>query len=199
MKNWKLVAFILICATQLGVPASMIHQQQKILSVGKVYRFKTAPVDPADPFRGRYVAVRFEAECLDSTVEPQRLADRTWWYAQLQINDDGYTKLHSLSRDAPPKEHLRIKLAEWGCENGQRRVLLPFDRYYMDEALAPAAESAYLALNRGTAPDSANPGHDPRRPAHVTVRVLDGKAALEELYLDGKPVSEYLRTSVPPP
>jgi hypothetical protein len=49
----------------------------------------------------------------------------------------------------------------------------------MDEKLAPLAEIAYRDASRGRPEE-----------AYVTVRVLDGTAVLEELYLKGKPVRE---------
>ena len=50
----------------------------------------------------------------------------------------------------------------------------------MDENAAPAAEVAY----RARAADIES---------WVTVRILDGRAVIEELYIGGKPVREYLR------
>jgi hypothetical protein len=69
-------------------------------------------------------------------------------------------------------------------------VALPFDRYYLPEDLAPAAEQAYRTLA------SREPG--PTR-AWVDVRVRDGHAVLEELYLDGVPVREVLAAATPAP
>ena len=64
--------------------------------------------------------------------------------------------------------------------NADSAVLeLPFDRYYMQESLAPEAESAYAERLR-----------DER--AWVTVRLHDGHAVLEELWIDDLPIREYL-------
>ena len=48
-------AFILLVLVQLFVPANMILEQEDILKNGTPYKFKTAPIDPYDPFRGKYV------------------------------------------------------------------------------------------------------------------------------------------------
>ena len=55
----------------------------------------------------------------------------------------------------------------------------PFDRYYLEEHRAPAAEAAYRAANTRT-----------NRDAHVVVRVLDGRGVLEDLVIAGKSVQE---------
>jgi uncharacterized membrane-anchored protein len=58
----------------------------------------------------------------------------------------------------------------------------PFDRYYMDEHVAPAAEAAYWEHSRGEV-------HD----VYVTVRVKDGNAVVEELFIAGTSIGEFLR------
>lgn len=185
--HWRTIAFALLCAVQLAVPAHMILQQQRVLAEGSLHRFRTAPVDPADPFRGRYVALRFDAECVPAGTLPPTADTRRRLYAALQRDAEGYTVLTSLHGQPPAGESIAVRPAGWGCGEREQRVLLPFDRYYMDEALAPEAELAYLALNRrGEALELP-------RNTYVSVRVLDGRAALEELYLDGLPVRDYLR------
>lgn len=184
-----LALFALLCAAQLAVPAQMIRAQQLLLAEGSLHRFRTAPVDPADPFRGRYVALRFEAECVPADSLPPGFDTHRRLYAKLQRGDDGYTVLASLHEQPPAGEFLQVRPGGWGCAEQQQRVLLPFDRYYMEEALAPQAELAYLALNRRGEAAMTPPN------TYVTVRVLDGDAALEDLYLDGKPVLDFLSSA----
>ena len=59
MKKRKLLitSFILLCLVQTAVPLSMIARREFTLRNGRVYKFKTAPVDPYDAFRGRFVAL----------------------------------------------------------------------------------------------------------------------------------------------
>ena len=65
-----------------------------------------------------------------------------------------------------------------------KTVSLPFDKYWVTERDAPAAEAAYRAQSRRD-----------KRNAFCTVRVFRGDAALEQLYLDGVPLGEYLRAN----
>ena len=62
MKHWRLLVFALVGFAQLAVPASLIWKRERTLRQGHVWKFRTAPVDPVDAFRGRYVALEFEAE-----------------------------------------------------------------------------------------------------------------------------------------
>ncbi len=61
-------------------------------------------------------------------------------------------------------------------------MTLPFDQYWLDENIAPQADRAYAENSRRGA-----------AAAYVTVRVRDGDAALEQLYIDDVPLREYLR------
>jgi hypothetical protein len=61
-------------------------------------------------------------------------------------------------------------------------VRFPFDRFWVTEKNAPAAEKAYIENSRRE-----------KQNAYVTVRVRDGDAAIEELFIDNQPLKEYLR------
>jgi hypothetical protein len=58
---------------------------------------------------------------------------------------------------------------------------IPYDRFYMDEFDAPAAESAYHKASRRE-----------KRTAHVVVRMRRGFGVLENLFIDDVPIQEYL-------
>ncbi|MBD3630845.1 GDYXXLXY domain-containing protein [Cyclobacterium sp.] len=59
MANKKIVlpVFVLIALLQLYLPAKMILDREDILHKGKEYKFKTQPIDPNDPFRGKFIAL----------------------------------------------------------------------------------------------------------------------------------------------
>ena len=62
MKSWRLIVFAVVAAAQLGVPASLMWKREQTLRHGSVWKFRTAPVDPIDAFRGRLIALEFDAE-----------------------------------------------------------------------------------------------------------------------------------------
>jgi hypothetical protein len=57
---------------------------------------------------------------------------------------------------------------------------MPFGRFYMDEDLAPEAERAVWSGPRG------------QREASVSVRVRNGVGVIEDLYIDGTPIHQWL-------
>ena len=66
MKNKKYIIglFLLLAIVQIFVPLKMIFEQENILAKGIIMKFKTQPIDPADPFRGKYVQLNFAAETI---------------------------------------------------------------------------------------------------------------------------------------
>lgn len=56
--KWITLGFILV-AVQLVVPASMIYNAEAIIAKGTEYKFITTPIDPTDPFRGKYITLSY--------------------------------------------------------------------------------------------------------------------------------------------
>ena len=61
-KRYLFAGFILVALLQLFVPANMIWQEEGTIQEGTEFHFKVAPVDPNDPFRGKYISLAFEAD-----------------------------------------------------------------------------------------------------------------------------------------
>jgi uncharacterized membrane-anchored protein len=177
VKRWRLIIFALVAFAQFAVPASLILKRERTLREGRVWKFRTAPVDPVDAFRGRYIALEFEAEGQEISPPPNAQFHQTV-FVTLRENAEGYAEIDQVSPARPAgDEFIEAQLVG-------KTVSLPFDKYWVTERDAPAAEAAYRAQSRRD-----------RRNAYVTVRVFRGDAALEQLYLDGLPVGEYLRTN----
>jgi|GEM_PF-2234031 len=63
-------------------------------------------------------------------------------------------------------------------------VKLPFDRYYMEENMAPRAEQAYWDHSRNRALERMS----------VTVRILNGQGLIENLWIGDRTIGEYLKS-----
>ncbi len=177
------VLFVGVALLQLAVPASMILRREQVLREGRVVRFRTAPVDPYDAFRGRYVALRYEQDTVPAQTGAQELSRGMPIYVQLEEGEEGFSRPVSYARtrpDAGVYMRVRVQWVHWN--DREIHIEYPFDRYYMNEREAPRAERAVQQLSRG------NP-----QPTYVTVRLKDGMAVLEDLFLDGKSVDAFLQ------
>jgi uncharacterized membrane-anchored protein len=172
--------FLCLALVQLAVPASMIVRRELTLHSGRQYRFQTAPVDPYDPFRGRYVALNLHANTAPRPLDLS-LTSGQRVYAILTEDAEGFATIASLAL-TPPGGDAYFQTHVSYVSDDRVHIAIPFDRYYTDEHLAPAAERAYWQHSR-------LPAHE----AYITVRIKDGLAVLEELYIAGKPLQEFLQ------
>jgi uncharacterized membrane-anchored protein len=184
---------IVVAAAQLAIPATMIHRQETILRDGREYKFKTRPVDPADAFRGRYVWLGFEQDHApwkgpSGSDEETHGRHGQNAFATLAVDANGFAQVSAIAPSKPASgDFLKVQVSYrgWGTNVGDVWFSMPFDRYYMEESKAPEAERVYWQhQNRRTTTN------------HMTfavVRVLDGRAALENVILDGRPIAEYVK------
>lgn len=177
MKHWRLVVFVLVAATQVAVPASLIWKRERTLRQGHVWKLRTAPVDPVDAFRGRYVALEFEAETQQISPPPSSQYGQTV-FVTLRADAEGFAAIDQVLASRPNSNDFMVAQLQGAT------ISLPFDKYWVTERDAQAAEAAYRTQSTRE-----------KRNAFVTVRVFKGDAALEQLYLDGLPLGEYLRAN----
>ena len=186
MKTLRLAIFILVALAQLSVPALMAWGRIQTLAHGRVWKFKTAPVDPEDIVRGRYVALRFAAATILSHDEAyQKFAAGTKVYFVLKEDADGFAKIERISEKPLSGDNVIIGEISYFLDE-EEGVIFPFNRFWVTEKDAPAAEKAYRENSRRG-----------KENAYVTVRVRDGDAALEQLYIDNQPLRDYLRARSP--
>ncbi len=173
-----IVVFIIVSLVQLAVPANMIYKYQHILTFGKEFKFKIAPVDPSDPFRGKFVRLRMEAD----NVRVDSLNDwqsKEVIYLKIETQPDGFVRVFDLSREKPQMGGDFIK-ARVDYETDNSVVIeYPFNKYYLEESKAPEAERLYFKASRDTANAS-----------FVTVNVMDGGAVLKDLIIKGKSIKD---------
>lgn len=178
MKSLPLGVFALTVLAQWLVPLAAIRQHEKVLVEGQLVRLKCTAPDPYDPLRGRYLAVRPEAS--EVKVDKELKSYRGPGYAVLAIGADGIATVNRIERERPAEGlFVRVRV-RWAYE-GKARFDWPFDRYYLNETLAPEADR-WLAESLRSA-----------KSVLAEVRVFDGRAVLEDLSLDGKSFREHLK------
>lgn len=171
---------------QLGVVAHMITTQETILREGAAYRFRTAPVDPYDAFRGRFVAIALEPRVVpkpDGLVHFKR-GDAV--YVHLGTDSNGFAEIRGASVERPRTgDYLRVTTA-WAPNNEQLGVRYPIDRYYLPEDEAPRAEQLYREHSRRGQQD-----------AHVVLKIRQGEAVAEDLVIGDRSIRAWLNEAAP--
>lgn len=192
----KLALLGTLALLQIGVTASSILKYESTLRTGVLYRIPTMPIDPADPFRGRYVAVR-PAITMRNPIAPEtidvleRMQNGEKGYVVLASDDTGFARAAAVVREPPPQgDYLEIAHAwpEWE-ESRQPNtpstrvgftLLFSFDRYYMNDAAAPQAQQR--------AAEAARTRNESR--TWLAVRVRNGVGVIEGLFVDGVPIEQ---------
>ncbi len=180
MNRLRIGIFALVALVQISVPAWMIWNRHHTLRDGRLWKFKAAPIDPNDPFRGRYVSLRFAAEEFPQS-EKLALTVSKNVYVRLTSDADGFAQIESVSEQRLSGNDV-VRADNASHYEGKQHVTLPFDQYLLDETVAPEADRAYAENSRRGVDN-----------AYVTVRVLDGDAALEQLFIGGMPLRDYPR------
>lgn len=95
-------------------------------------------------------------------------------YAVIKVGKDGFAEIEITTKERPKSgDYIKVK-------SKYSRLQLPFDRYYMDEKQAPKAEIAYR--ERAT------------KDAYIKVKVKNGNAVIEGLYIDNQRIEDYVKT-----
>lgn len=190
MKSWFVLLFSLVAVVQILVPISMIRRHEETLRRGERFLFECAPVDPAAALGGRYLALSFAAEA--ALIGEAGFVSRQVAYAGIVVGEDGFAELTPLLHEAPEQvPFLRVNLKSLSQDEVPTsvgdtvEVSLPFDRYYLNEHQAKRAE-----VLTSEAEEEAEEGAEAR--AHVAVRVRNGYTVIEELFLDGQTLEQYL-------
>ena len=181
--KWVFGLFLILAVIQVAMPLGQILKYENVLRTGRLYKFHTAPVDPYDAFRGRYVALNYVDT--DATLhEGDHLNRGDPAYVSLRQDKNGFAQFVELSVDPPAAgDYLRVEYIYF--QANKAHFALPFDQYFMEETKAPQAERAYRRFSNqlGQATGSA----------YVLVHVKGGRGVIEDLYIEDQPVREFLK------
>jgi len=178
--KYVFIAFVVTALLQAFAPLKMVYDNEMTAKQGAVYKFKTEPIDPSDPFRGKYVSLNFEENIL-------KVKDTVWQsneqvYALLSINAAGFANITAITKTEPKTGNDYIAVKTNYYFNGELHIELPFDRFYMEEGKAQEAEDGYRDYSR----------QENAKPAYALVAVREGNAVITDVIIDGLPIRDYV-------
>lgn len=182
-KTIILVLFAATCVAQWLVPGSMINDRERVLREGKTYKFKTAPIDPSDPFRGKYITLDFEERSVE-VLDPKEWEKAEDIYVSL-ADSAGFARIVKASMYEPEgADYIKAKIAWVDSYEAPHHVWIryPFERFYLEESKASKAED----VSRVTRNDSTTL-------VYAVVKVLDGTAALKDVMINDRSIVDVVR------
>jgi len=179
--------FILVALVQLYFPARTVFELEKTLSTGKTYKFKTAPIDPNDPFRGKYITLRY-AENEISVSKAMEVEKGDEIYLSLAEDEGGFAKVLSAQKKQPftNQDFIKAKVGYFYGEDSTKIIHIdyPFDRFYMEESKAYHAEIMARRVQRSQS-DSVT---------YALVAVNEsGNAILKDVLINGVPIQKMVK------
>ena len=179
-RTLRLALLAIVCVAQLVYPAFLLGRHERTLAEGDSLRFPCRVTDAAVALRGWYIVLDCPPLCAP-TPPGERFSPGERVYVRFVQGTDGFDRPAGASRERPGEGiYLRTRVAGWSEAKGVA-IDLPFDRYYLGEELALLAGQAF-----GTRGDKVE------LQVRIDTRVRNGHAVLEELYLGGLPVRDYL-------
>ena len=100
MKSFRILLFVVAVAAQIMAPALMIRFRETTLREGAQFRFRVAPVDPYDAFRGRYIFLRVESNCVPA-IPGVRVSRGTMLCAEIGMDTNGFAYFTAGSVEPP--------------------------------------------------------------------------------------------------
>lgn len=177
-----LIIFIIVATIQLFVPAKMILDQENILDTGTVYKFRTQPLDPSDPFRGKYITLYYDINSVKVTdssfVENKKL------YLYIKKDSLGFAIVDQVTKTPINSENDYLILDKFWYYNKSEELnfILPFNRFYMEETKAKPAEDAYRKAQRDSLPNNI----------YGLVYIKDGEGVLNDVIINDMSIAKYV-------
>ena len=185
MKHSFVIAFLILALVQWIFPGRTIWEKNQILKHGQTFKFKTEPVDPSTPFKGKYILLNFEQSSFTDTVN-RGLQSNERVYVVLTSDPQGYAVIQDISVKEPNSTNAYVEAQVYYVSSGKDSITVhlnyPFDEYYMDEYKAPRAEAVYRESTTDTASLT-----------YATVKILKGEAVIENVYINDVPIRQLIK------
>lgn len=185
MKKTALLLLLATCLLQWIVPAKMIWDQEQLYETGITYKIKTIPMDPNDPFRGKYITLNYDISTYKTEDISHLNLDRSnkRVYVQLYQDEAGFAKIKSLSKTPPAstKEYVTAKVRYHvkKKEGYNLHLTYPFNTFFMEETKALKAEQLYRNALRNT-----------DKITYSLVNIQEGNAVLIDVQVDGVSIND---------
>ncbi len=179
-----LISFVVLVAVQWLVPASMIMINDYILKSGIELRLKIRPIDPHDPFRGKYISLYFEEDKyeikdLEDWEEGQNI------YVVFQEDSLGFGQIAYVEKSKPLETNFFVKAKISYIDNysdtPRINIIYPFNRFYMEENRALEAEKLVQGFSDVDI-------------MYAQIYVDNGLAVISDIFINKTPINEYMKT-----
>ena len=179
-----IASFVLMCLAQMYIPIKMILDKEEVLELGEVYKFETAPVDPNDPFKGKYIQLNFNANQAFVDDQMDWITNQEI-FVLLEKDNRGFAQVKDVIQKRPTNSTVYVEAKVATVYSTDKSIIInyPFDRFYMEESKAKPAEDAFREAQR-----------DSTQMAYALVSIKDGKSVLQDVIMRGISIQEIVES-----
>jgi hypothetical protein len=193
---WMIPLFAAMVLAQWWVPVDMITGSNRILEEGIPMKFRCAPVDPNDPFRGKYIVLDFDISRYNyQTDTSSGFKNGQQVYLELIEDSLGFARIYKIDTDPPMSGKVYLKagidfiqhevgISGYNNDSSYYEISfdLPFRRFYLEESKAPVAEDLYRTGISDTTGRT-----------YGLVYLLNGEARIKDVIIRDTSILERLR------
>lgn len=178
MKTKKII-FAAFAFIVLLIPMYLIFQSEEVLTNGHKHKIRLEGYDPFDPFRGKFLRLAFE----NGIPCDLNLVKGDVGFVLLEKDSTGYSHFSFVQKKRPShSDYVEAKVmmvyggkAEMDFDN--------LNKFFINEDKATEAEEILRDYTQ-MAPDKI----------HLTIRVLDGEARIEDIIVKAKTLLKYIES-----
>jgi uncharacterized membrane-anchored protein len=180
--NIRKILFGVLAVGLLAVLFKFVWDQEQILKKGKDFNFKIEPFDPSDPFRGKYLNIRFSEDHLNYVDNANDFQVGETVIAILK-QDELFANVIDLQKTPPlsTQDYIYVKIKRIEDTNIVY-FEYPFSKYFFEESKSDTLAKIFQTTLQNT--DTKN---------YAIVTVKDGKGVMKDIYLDNQPIQSYFK------
>jgi len=178
MKSKK-IFFVLFGLIVLFIPFYIIMSSEDVLENGHQHKFRLQGYDPFDPFRGKYLRINYDRSmpCAADVKEGDEA------FVTFEKDEMDFSSFAYASHEKPTHDDYIIAEVIY-VRDGEATIKVDnMSKYFINEDKAKQGENVLLEFRRNRPDD-----------IYVAIRVLDGEARLEDIFVEETPLLEYLES-----
>lgn len=168
--------FLLVALLQWLVPSVMIYNKNITDTSGTSFRFKVRPVDPAHPFAGRYMSLKYDQDYF--IIKPGAIYNSGInLYVEIIEGVDHYAIIKDIAFEPFTHTTDYVKVTVQYSDQDRVYINYPFEQFYMKENKAKELDKHLVTLLRDTTIQ-----------VYAEVILRNGDAVLKDVFVDDQPI-----------
>lgn len=192
--------FFAFAAIIILVPVYVAVSSQNVLNNGKLYKFKPMAYDPFDPFRGKFLRVNYETNNIRTKFD---FEEGETAFVSIGVDEEGYAFFEEAFKTAPEKgDYLKTTIVWSGIDARLQREIemaIEEDDFSLGSLDTRSSVSIKIPdnmnkffINEDDALKAEKVFARQREDIYIGVRILDGKAGIEDIYVFDQGILDYI-------